>query len=157
MDSRYGFRMKTPSIVLRFTGTIYEFGKLSFETCQKGKEEKAMSIQTLEEILKEKSKFGRDYISAISRGSIPPENLEEIIKQSEVRISPEESLRRGRHKSSRIYAQLMIQLEAQSEAQGPSPELLKDEILGQPMISQYRSLMKELKDKRTRGIVSMFG
>ncbi|MEM3019571.1 MAG: hypothetical protein QXO92_04905 [Candidatus Bathyarchaeia archaeon] len=112
----------------------------------------ALSTLSLEEILKEKSKYGRDYISMISRGSIPPENLEELMKRSEGSMPLKESLKRTRHGSSRIYAQLEARLE------GALTERSNDEdILADPMILRYRSLMKELRDKRSRGIVSMLG
>ncbi|MBS7609794.1 hypothetical protein KEJ36_03065 [Candidatus Bathyarchaeota archaeon] len=111
-----------------------------------------MSTVSLEAILKEKSKYGRDYISMISRGAIPPENLEELMKRSEGSMPLNESLKRTRHGSSRIYAQLEARLEGAS-IEGSQNE----DLLGEPMILRYRSLIKEIRDKRSRGIVSMLG
>jgi hypothetical protein len=109
---------------------------------------------SLEDFIKKNSKFGRDYISNLNRGAIPPDNLDEILKRNEGEGMQGISfnVNRKRRTNSSLHLQL------QNQGNGSNLDTLKIEgLLAQPMISSYRSLLKELEAKRSRGIASMLG
>ncbi|MBS7610132.1 hypothetical protein KEJ19_06160 [Candidatus Bathyarchaeota archaeon] len=105
--------------------------------------------------MKKNYKFGRDYISNLNRGSIPPENLEEILRKGEFEENGE-AISGMNLRLRGMNSRLKIKL--QNESRGSKFVLQQNEaIVTQPMISSYRSFLKELEAKRSRGITSMLG
>ncbi|MBS7610029.1 hypothetical protein KEJ36_00390 [Candidatus Bathyarchaeota archaeon] len=80
-----------------------------------------------EKNIAQKSRFGRDYLASEYAKRLPPDNLEEILKRTQI----------------------------QEQIQGSQG--IYSNLLSKPMITSYKSYLEALKAKRARGIVSMMG
>ncbi|MEM2926376.1 MAG: hypothetical protein QXO94_02780 [Candidatus Bathyarchaeia archaeon] len=110
---------------------------------------------SLDEFLKKNYKFGRDYLSNLNRGSIPPDNLEEILRKGEFEI--EGQAISGRNLRLRgMNSRMKIKLQNETQGSKFAPQQ-NESVVTKPMISSYRSFLKELEAKRSRGITSMLG